>query len=59
MRRDARKWVLIRKRIRDKDLTQVFKILKEIEKVEPEEIFTRRRVSQHTKQSANPWTLTS
>ncbi len=43
----------------EKDLTQVFKILKEIDKVGPEEIFMRRRVSQHTKQSANTWTLTS
>jgi hypothetical protein len=41
------------------DLTQVFKILKGIDRrVEPGQIFRRRRENQCTTQSANPWNLT-
>ncbi len=40
------------------DLTQIFKILKGINKVEPEQIFVRRREDQYTTQSAKPWNLT-
>jgi hypothetical protein len=57
------------------DLSQVFKILKGVDKVDPkrrmssypssmlqemrpDQIFARRHVNQHTRQSANPWNLT-
>jgi hypothetical protein len=37
----------------------VFKILKGVDKVDPDQIFARRQVNQHTKhQSANPRNLT-
>ncbi len=48
----------LQERRKVQDLTQVFKILKGINKVEPEQIFGRRRENQYTRQSANPWNLT-
>ncbi len=39
-------------------MSQVFKILKGIERIEQESIFIQQQVTQHTKQSSNPWNLT-
>jgi hypothetical protein len=48
----------LQERRKVQDLTQVFKILKGIDRVVPEQIFGRRRENQYTRQSANPWNLT-
>ncbi len=41
------------------DMAQVFKIVKGIDKLDPEKIFPARRQYQNTRQLANPWNLTS
>ncbi len=48
----------LQERRKVQDLTQVFKILKGIDRLVPEQIFGRRRENQYTRQSANPWNLT-
>ncbi len=39
-------------------MSQVFKILTGMDRIEQDSIFERQQVTQHTKQSSNPWNLT-
>ncbi len=45
-------------RRKTQDITQVFKILKGIDKIDPEKLFQARRTTQNTRQSSNPWNIT-
>lgn len=47
----------LEERRKSQDMAQVFKILKGIDKLNPEQIFSARRQTHHTRQSANPWNL--
>ena len=47
----------LEERRKSQDMAQVFKILKGIDKLNPKQIFSARRQTHHTRQSANPWNL--
>jgi hypothetical protein len=49
----------LEERRKTQDMAQVFKIVKGIDKLDPEKIFPARRQFQNTRQLANPWNLTS